>query len=62
MLEIHEQKDSNGYWFVVYLNGQPIDGFRECSDAYLFGKWFSTRDSTSQYEYLKSVGCEGANS
>jgi hypothetical protein len=62
MLEIHEQKDSNGYWFMVYLNGQPIDGFRDPGDAHLFGRWFASRDSTTQYEYVKDVCSQGTNS
>ena len=48
----------DGLWFNVYVNGQCVDGFRDPSDAEMFGRWVSTGGSTRIESYLHDLPSE----
>jgi hypothetical protein len=52
---IANEKDDNGYWFTVYFNGQPINGFRDYFDAGVFAQWYATSDHSTQDGYKAGV-------
>jgi len=56
-----KEKDTRGSWFNVYINGQCVDGFRDPSDAELFGRWLSVGGSTRVEEYIHHVSSEDHN-
>lgn len=38
---VKKEHDYDGIWFMVYVNGQSITGFRDNMDAHVYGAWYT---------------------
>ena len=57
---VKQENDYDGLWYMVYVNGQPITGFRDFMDANIYVTWCTNPNTSNKNERPQSV-CESGN-